>query len=54
LTDPPELVGSLPEPLGTQAIAFAAEHRRALLRHWHGEIDTAQTLAEMRLLERSR
>jgi hypothetical protein len=44
LTRPPEVLGVLPLEIAGQVESFVAKNRDALLRHWHGKIDTRETL----------
>lgn len=47
LIDPPTLVGQLPEPIRSHAVAFVGTNREALLRYWAGEISTPELLDEL-------
>jgi hypothetical protein len=44
LTDPPEVVGTLPGDVRYRVIKFVDLNRDALLRHWNGELATIETL----------
>jgi hypothetical protein len=43
-TNPPEVVGKLPDKIKQQVVKFVVRNRDVLLRHWHGEIDTKEML----------
>ena len=50
LSDPPEVLGTLPPEVRRQVLAFVDKNRKALLGHWNGELSTRETLD---LLERA-
>lgn len=47
LTDPPEVLGSLPGRIQKQVVAFVNRNRAALLSHWNGEIDAKEMLDQL-------
>lgn len=48
LTDPPEVLGTLPVEINRRVIEFVRTNREVLLRHWNGELSTRETLDEVR------
>jgi hypothetical protein len=44
LTDPPEVLGTLPAKLERQVVAFVNRNRDTLLRYWNEEISTREML----------
>jgi hypothetical protein len=44
LTDPPQVLGSLPGPIKKKVVEFVNRNRAALLQHWNFEIDSKELL----------
>ena len=44
LTDPPEVLGTLPGKIRREVIRFIRANRDVLLRHWNGELDAKEAL----------
>lgn len=54
LTDPPEVLGTLPVEINRRVIEFVHTNRGVLLRHWNGELATRETLDRIRAAGGSR
>ena len=44
LTDPPQVLGTLPGPIKKKVVEFVSRNRDALLQHWNFEIDSKELL----------
>lgn len=44
LTDPPQIIGELPDRVGTEVVEFVNKNRDAVLGYWNCELDTKETL----------
>jgi len=44
LTNPPEVLGTLPGHVQREVVEFVNRNREVLLRHWNGEIDAKEML----------
>jgi len=44
-TSPPQVLGNLPTSVEVQVVRFVDLNRTALLRHWDGELDSAEMIA---------
>lgn len=53
LTDPPEVLGTLPAEIERRVIEFVRTNREVLLRHWNGELSTRETLDQVRAVEQT-
>ena len=47
LTDPPRVLGELPEGITEQALGFVTRNRLALLRYWTNETSTPEMIAQL-------
>jgi len=47
LTDPPQVLGTLPGEIKKQAVEFVSKNRDTLLHYWNKEIDTAEMLERL-------
>jgi len=48
-TDPPRVLGALPESIREQALGFVTRNRLALLRHWRFETSTPEMIAQLKM-----
>ena len=44
LTDPPKVIGELPDRVGTEVVEFVNKNRGAILGYWNCELDTKEAL----------
>ena len=42
LTNPPDMLGTLPTKIRSQVVEFINRNREVLTRHWNGEIDSKE------------
>lgn len=48
LTDPPEVLGVLPDEIERQVVAFVEANREVLLRYWSGKMSTREMIELVR------
>jgi hypothetical protein len=48
VTDPPQVLGTLPGAIRKDAVAFVELNRETLLAYWNNEIDTSEMIDQLR------